>query len=191
MQNDEVPKLDLEAPKNGFPKWLLKLDSADAKPEKTVLCNYFKHRNKGSRGLPDMDCKQEVNSPWEMMQHMQKVHPWLGMNMEISTQYFEELIESLEDNYMEDLYEHDHMVSKQGKKIPKYPTIEWVIARSVTPEIGKNAESTNSSKDRITNNDVTSHVNNENFVDTATNTKECELLPNESADGDIKIDLRA
>ena len=37
MQNDEVPKLDLEAPENGFPKWLLQLDlsSADAiKPEK-------------------------------------------------------------------------------------------------------------------------------------------------------------
>ena len=68
---------------------------------------------------------------------------------------------------MEDLHENDHMAFEQGKKIPKYPTKEWVIARSVTPEIGKNAESTNSSKDRITNNDVTSHVNIAKYVDTA------------------------
>ena len=82
-----------------------------------------------------MDCKQEVNSPWEMMQHIQKVHPWLNMSIKTATKYFEELIEVLEDNYMEDLYEHDHMVSEQGKNIPKYPSKEWVVARSVTPEI--------------------------------------------------------
>ena len=91
--------------------------SADAKPEKTVLCNFFKHRNKGSRGLPDMDCKQEVNSPWVMMQHIQKVHPWLNWSIETSTKHFEEEIEALEDNNMEEL-EHDPIVSK---KCPKYP----------------------------------------------------------------------
>ena len=121
VQNDEVPKLDLEAPENGFPKWLLELDlsSADAiKPEKTVRCNYFKHLNKGSRGLPDKDCKYEVNSPWEMMQHIKKVHPWLNMSIKTATKYFEEL------------YEHDHMVSEQGKKTPKYPSKEWVVKKA-------------------------------------------------------------
>ena len=132
--------------------------------------NYFKHLNKGSRGLPDKDCKYEVNfSLGDDATHTESTS-MVEHEHKNSTKYFEELIEALEDNYLEDLYEHDHMVSEQGKKIPKYPSKEWVVARSVTPEIGKNAESTISSKDRVTNIDVTSHdniANTNKYVDTA------------------------
>ena len=52
--------------------------------------------------------------------------------------------------------EPDHMVSKHGKNIPKFPTIEWINARSV---------------DRITNN-----VNIVKYVDT--DTKNAETVEN-------------
>ena len=71
----------------------------------------------------------------------------------IRTKIFEE---QWEFEHLNNVDEHDHRVYKQGKKIPKYPTIEWV-----------NAKSTNSSKDSITNNDVTSYVNIAKYVDTA------------------------
>ena len=90
------------------------------------------------------------------MQHIQKVHPWLNWSIETSTKHFEEEIEALEDNYMEEL-EHDPMVSKQCKKTPKYPTKEWIIARFARS---------------VTNNDVTNHVNIEKYVDIATNNAE-------------------
>ena len=80
-----VPQLDLDAPEwdleqkqNGFPNWILDLDlsSADAilEPEKTVRCNFFKHSNKGSGGLPDKDCKYKAYNPWELMQHIKEEH---------------------------------------------------------------------------------------------------------------------
>ena len=67
------------------------MSSADAiEPEKTVRCNFFKHFNKGSGGLPDRDCKYKVNSPWELMQHIKKEHHKISIT---ATKIFEELWE--------------------------------------------------------------------------------------------------
>ena len=134
-QNNEGPE-DLKVAKNGFmdarkkqkvkkKKGVKKkTESMESKDEKKVICTYWKKSNKKSKGLPDTDCRQEIRSPQEMMQHIQEEHPWLKWSIQTSKKHFEEEIEALEDNYMEDLYEHDHMVSEQGKKTPKYPSKE-------------------------------------------------------------------
>ena len=118
VQNNEGPK-DLEVAKNGFmdarKKQKVKkkngnakkeTESMESKHEKKVKCIYFKKSNKESKGLSDTNCRQEIRSPQEMMQHIQKEHPWLNWSIETSKKHFEEEIEALEDNNMEVL-EHD------------------------------------------------------------------------------------
>ena len=92
VQNNEGPE-DLKVAKNGFmdarKKQKVKkkvkkkngvkkkTESMESKDEKKVICIYWKKSNKESKGLPDTDCRQEIRSPQEMMQHIQEEHPWL------------------------------------------------------------------------------------------------------------------
>ena len=89
----DAPEWDLEQKQNGFPNYILDMDlsSADAplKPEKTVRCNFFKHSNKGSGGLPDKDCKYKAYNPWELMQHIKEEHH--KISIETAKKLFEEL----------------------------------------------------------------------------------------------------
>merc|ERR1712215_9760 len=103
----------------------------DLKVAKKVICIYFKKSNKKSKGLPDTDCRQEIRSPQEMMQHIQEEHPWLKWSKETSKKHFEEEIKALEDNELEEL-ENDQTVSK---KCQKYPT-KINLIDSLVKEVG-------------------------------------------------------
>merc|ERR1712215_486796 len=86
----------------------------DLKVAKKVICIYFKKSNKKSKGLPDTDCRQEIRSPQEMMQHIQEEHPWLKWTKETSKKHFEEEIKALEEYELE--FE-DNRTSETADKI--------------------------------------------------------------------------
>ena len=130
----------------------------ESKDEKKVICTYWKKSNKESKGLPDTDCRQEIRSPQEMMQHIQEEHPWLKWSIQTSKKHFEEEIKALEDNELEEL-ENDQTVSKKCQKYPTTINLKNPQDTSTSTVIDNLVQEVESSNNYVKNNKKNSRQN--------------------------------